>query len=318
MSDERLSGSARRLAEELEEDGVKLDEHERVRDMLLDELDYARRIPMFEGRRPLYGSFSMPPGSNITSAGGIADLVSLDGLSREMARTFADGRSAFVVNLQDQSPMLVCFERPVQYEAELVPLQELTGARIVQRTVVFGQVRLFTEQRVIAWDGQSWSDRPTARALLSALRQYSPDLDPDVAQGLLDLTVHWLSPARVGATIVVHEHGFEWASMDVATKFRAPKLSIKNRRHFPALFASLQQHDLATLVTAEGSVEYLGVGLRSTVEAERNVDSDRGMRHRSAQRFSYDHPSTTIAVVSENGPVTIFRTGRAISLLTGD
>ena len=262
MSDEPLSGSARRLAEELEEDRIKLDEHDSVRDVLLDELDYARRIPMFEGRRPLYGSFSMPPGMSITTADGIADLVPLDGLSRDMARTFADGRSAFVVNRVDESPVLVCFDRPVQYEAELVQLQEVTGARIVQRTLMLGQVRLFAERRVISWDGQSWSDRPTARALLSMLRQCAPDLEPAVAHGLLDLAVHWLSPARVGATIVVHEEGFEWASLDVATKFRAPKLSIRNRRHFPALFASLQQHDLATLVTAEGSVEYLGVGLR--------------------------------------------------------
>ncbi len=314
MTDELLSGSARRLAEELEEDGVKLDEPDSLRGLLLDELDYARRIPMFEGRRPLYGSFSMPAGMSITTADGIADLVPLDGLPREMARTFADGRSAFVVNRQDESPVLVCFDRPVQYEAELVPLQEVTGARIVQRTLIFGQVRLFAERRVISWDGQSWSDRPTAAALMNALQQCAPDLDPAVAHGLLDLAVHWLSPARVGATIVVHEQSFDWTSMDVATKFRAPKLSIKNRRHFPAVFASLQQHDLATLVTAEGSVEYLGVGLRSSAEAERNVDSDRGMRHRSAQRFSYDHPSTTIAVVSENGPVTIFRNGRAISL----
>ena len=51
VSDEQLSGAARRLAEELEEDGIKLEEHDQVRDLLLDELDYARRIPMFEGRR---------------------------------------------------------------------------------------------------------------------------------------------------------------------------------------------------------------------------------------------------------------------------
>jgi DNA integrity scanning protein DisA with diadenylate cyclase activity len=102
--------------------------------------------------------------------------------------------------------------------------------------------------------------------------------------------------------------------MDVATKFHAPKLSITNRQHFPALFASLQQHDLATLVTGDGDVMYLGVGLRSTPEAEAAVDSDRGMRHRSAQRFTYDHPSTTVAVISDNGPVTIFRGGRAIGL----
>jgi Probable sensor domain DACNK len=132
VPEELLSGSAHRLAEELEEDGVKLQEHEWVRDLLLDELDYARRIPMFEGRRPLYGSFSMPPDMSITTAGGIDDLVPLDGLPRSMACTFADGRSAFVVNPHDESPVLVCFDRPVQCEAELVQLQEITGALIVQ------------------------------------------------------------------------------------------------------------------------------------------------------------------------------------------
>jgi DisA bacterial checkpoint controller nucleotide-binding len=301
---ELMSGSARRLAEELDEDGIKLEEDDSVRELLLDELDYARRIPMFEGRRPLYGSFCMPPGMSITDAGGIADLVDLDGLPREMARTFADGRSAFIVNRHEEPPVLVCFDRPVQYEAELVNLQEVTGARIVQRTAVFGQVRLFADRRVVSWDGQNWTDRPTAAALMKALRQAAPDLDPAVGHGMLDLA----------ATIVVHEEGFEWGSMDVATKFHAPKLSIKNRQHFPALFASLQQHDLATLVTGDGSVMYLGVGLRSSPEAEAAVDSDRGMRHRSAQRFSYDHPSTTIAVISDNGPVTIFRNGRAVGL----
>jgi hypothetical protein len=270
---------------------------------------------MFEGRRPIYGSFSMPPGTDIRDAGGIADLIPLEGMPREMARTFADGRSAFVVNHADGPAELVCFDRPVQYEAELVVLQQATGARIVQRSAVFGQVRLFTERRVVSWDGQGWIDRPTAAALLPALLRSAPDLDAGVARGLLDLAVHWLSPARIGATIVVHASAFEWAAMDVATKFHAPRLSLTNRQHYPALFASLQQHDLATLVTGDGRVEYLGVGLRSSEEAERNTDREhRGMRHRSAQRFSYDHPSTTIAVVSENGPVTIFRSGRAISL----
>jgi hypothetical protein len=314
VSDDQLTGSARRLAEELAEDGVQLDEDDGVRALLLDELDYARRIPMFEGRRPLYGSFSMPPGQSIVGARGIADLVPLDGLPRQMARTFADGRSAFVVNHHDEPPALACFDRPVQYEADLVKLQQDTAARIVQRTPLYGQIRLFTDGRVVSWDGRAWSVRPTAAALATALRACAPDLDAAVAQGLLDLAVHWLSPARVGATIVVHELSFDWASMDVSTKFRAPRLSITNRGHYPALFASLQQHDLATLVSADGSVEYLGVGLRASEEAERNVDSDRGMRHCSAQRFSYDHPTTTVAVISDNGPVTIFRAGRALGL----
>jgi hypothetical protein len=313
-----LPGSSRRLAEELAEDGIVLDSDAVMRDLLLTELDYARRIPTFEGRRPLYGSFAMPAGSAIEDAAGIADLVPLDGLPQPMARTFADGRSAFVVHRPDASPVLACFDRPVQYESELVRLQQATGARIVQRTAVLGQVRLFTDRRVISWDGRDWAERPTAAALVTALQAGAPNLDAEVAHGLLDLTVHWLSPARIGATIVVHELGFEWGSLDVATKSRAPRLSLTNRQHFPALFATLTQHDLATLVTADGSVMYLGVGLRSSNEAERSVDSERGMRHRSAQRFSYDHPSTTIAVVSEDGPVTVFRGGHALALVVPD
>ena len=76
-----------------------------------------------------------------------------------MARTFADGRSAFIVNRHEDSPVLVCFDRPVQYEAELVHLQEVTGARIIQRTAVFGQVRLFADRRVDLL-GRPELDRP--------------------------------------------------------------------------------------------------------------------------------------------------------------
>ena len=315
MLDEPLSGSARRLAEELEEDGITLDEHPVLRDVVLDELDYARRSPMFEGRRMTYGSFSMPPGADLAGVAGLADVVTLEGLPRHEARTFADGRAAFLVNHHDAPSELACFDRPIQFEADVVEIQQATGARIVQRTPVLAQVRLFTEGCVVAWNGAAWAQRRTAATLVEAPHTQCPDLEPAVVHGLLDLAVHWLSPGRVGATLVVHEEqGYDLSSLDVATKFHAPALSITNRRHFPALVASLQQHDLATLVTADGSVEYLGVGLRSSPAAEQTVDDSRGMRHRSAQRFSYDHPMATVAVISENGPVTIFRGGQPINL----
>ena len=227
VSDEQLSGSARRLAEELEEDG--------------DQARGARQRPRLAARRArlrpadpdVRGSppavrlvldasrheHHRPPTASPTSCRSTACRARWPAPSPTGAR-----RSSSTATTT--RPVLVCFDRPVQYEAELVQLQEATGARIVQRTAVFGQVRLFTERRVVSWDGQSWTDRPTAAALLTALRHCAPDLDPAVAHGLLDLAVHWLSPARVGATIVVHEEGFEWASMDVATKFHAPKLSI--------------------------------------------------------------------------------------------
>ena len=112
----------------------------------------------------------MPPDMSITTASGIADLVPLDGLPRSMARTFVDGRSAFVVNRHDESPgaRLLRPAGAVRGRAGPAPGGH-RRLRIVQRTPVFGQVRLFTERRVVV-DGQAWTDRPTAGALLTALR----------------------------------------------------------------------------------------------------------------------------------------------------
>jgi DNA integrity scanning protein DisA with diadenylate cyclase activity len=141
----------------------------------------------------------------------------------------------------------------------------------------------------------------------------APELSVDVTLHALELAVHWLSPSRIGATIVLFEDEIPWAALDTATATRAPALSIVNRRHFPALFAALLQRDLATIVDADGAVRKVGVGLRFSADADASVAADRGMRHRSAQRFTYDHPTATAIVVSEDGPVTVFREGVAVS-----
>jgi len=309
-----LPGPARRLSEELDEDGIVISGGDLVRRLVIDELDHARRIPVFEGRRPLYGAFIMHRGRSLAFDADRLDLdmIALDHMDLASARTYADGRSAFLVHQGDGRLALACFDRPIQYEAELVDVQERTGAEIVQRTAVFRAIRLFTHNSVVGWDGRNWNARPTATAVLPALRAGAPDLAPEVARGVLDLAVHWLSPAHIGATLVVYDAVIDWNALDTGTASHTPALSVTNRRHFPALFASLQQHDLAVLVTAEGRVEHLGVGLLSTADADAAVTDGRGMRHRSAQRFSFDQPSATIVVVSEDGPVTIFRRGRPL------
>ena len=38
------------------------------------------------------------------------------------------------------------------------------------------------------------------------------------------------------------------------------------------------------------------------------------MRHRSAARYTWDHDHTIALVVSEDGPVTVFREGRRIQI----
>jgi hypothetical protein len=328
-----LSRADRRLLSEMVDDGVTLDVDYAVRALILDELGYARRPPQFERRTPLYGSMVVPADRSLIAAGELVELIPLEGMPLAAARRFADGRSTFLARGEDGGRVLATFRRNVQYEADMVEVQADTGAYVIQRTPVLGVTRLFTPTATIEWSGYRWTSRPNARAQEALLRPYLPQVRPAVLGGLLELAVHWLSPGRAGATLVVPgAHGDD--GLDVQQSIVAPDLSVTTRHHYPALLAALYQADLATVIDDDGSVRRIGVGLRSTPEADAAVVAQRkpaqgygaeadgegegearswGMRHLSAARYTFDQPGSVAVVVSEDGPVTVFYRGKSLS-----
>jgi hypothetical protein len=307
-----LNRPALRLHAELDDDWVALETDARSLGVVLDELDYSRRPRIFEQRAPLYGAFVVPDDRSLVGAGELVDLVDLDHLSIDSARLFADGRSTYLVRQLDGRLQLACFRRSVQYEADMVEIQDNTGAFIVQRTVM-GVVRLFNSSGTVEWSGYRWSTRPSAGTQFARLKPKLPGLPGPVLGGLLKLALHWLSPGRVGATLVVHRRDDSKDGLDLDHSIAAPALTVTARHHYPALFAALSQSDLAAIIDTSGGVKRVGVGLRSSRAAENAVDDSRGMRHRSAARYTFDHPEAVAVVVSEDGPVTVFHRGRALS-----
>ncbi|HET6952197.1 MAG TPA: DNA integrity scanning protein DisA nucleotide-binding domain protein [Acidimicrobiales bacterium] len=308
----RVSRAAKRLMSELVDDGVALDAEGDLLQLLLDELDYARRPPQFERRIPLYGSIVVPDDRALVAVGELVDLVDMHDLPLAVARRFADGRAAFLARGLDGSTRLACFRRNVQNEADMVEIQDDTGAHLVQRTPVLGVTRLFTPSTTVEWTGYRWTSRPNARTQHARLAHLLPDVPTAVLGGVLELAVHWLSPGRAGATLVLPGDGGE-AGLDLDHSIAAPPLSVTTRHHYPALLAALHQTDLAAIIGADGRVRRIGVGLHTSPTADRTVDSPRGMRHRSAARYTYDQPAAVAVVVSEDGPVTVFHRGRPVS-----
>ncbi len=307
-----LSRAARRLKSELADDGIELDLEPRLLAIVLEEIGYARRPPRFERRIPLYGSMIVPDDRSLISAGELVDLIPLDGTPLPLARRFADGRSSYLAINADGSRRLAAFRRSVQYEADLVEIQADTGVLIVQRTPVQEATRLFTSTATIEWSGYRWTARPNARAQQDRLQAFLPDVAPPVLTGMLELALHWLSPGRVGATLVM-PGPHDGSGLDIENGIAAPALSVTTRHHYPALFAALMQTDLAAVVDGQGHVHHLGVGLNSSPEADAAVGTTRGMRHRSAARYTYDHHDAVAVVVSEDGPVTVFHRGRPLT-----
>ncbi|OWY60206.1 hypothetical protein B7486_70430, partial [cyanobacterium TDX16] len=134
-STEGADRSQQRLREELEDDGIVLTvPDEATAALVVAELDHARRTPMFEGRQPTYGALITPTPESVRSWDGMGvDLVDLPGELDE-ARRYADGRGSYLVRSPDApaSIALACFDRSLLMEAELVRLQEATGALVVQ------------------------------------------------------------------------------------------------------------------------------------------------------------------------------------------
>jgi DNA integrity scanning protein DisA with diadenylate cyclase activity len=306
-----------RLADEFEDDGIELPGDPEFCRLVLEELDHCRRAPMFEGRRPTYGAIILPRGWAVAEdRSGLDaidyDLVPLDD-DHAAGRVYADGRASFLVRSVGGGVALACFSGSMLMEADLVRLQRTTRGAIIQRTPVLDVVRIAIDESMVTWDGRQWHRRPTAIALAEVLVDRVPELDVTVANHVLELAVHWLAPSRIGATIVVHDgEVIDWSSLDTSTAARTPSLSVCDRRHFSAFTTVLRQHDLAVIVDRDGSLRKVAVGLRWTPEAERAVSSDRGMRHRSAQRYSHDHRAATVVVVSEDGPVSVFRSGAVV------
>ncbi|HEX5365635.1 MAG TPA: DNA integrity scanning protein DisA nucleotide-binding domain protein [Acidimicrobiales bacterium] len=308
----QLSRPIKRLLSELKDDGIVIDAHDEILGLLLPELEYARHPQRFERRTPLYGAMVVPHDRALVEAGELVDLVPVEDMPLDVARRFADGRSVFLAVGADGTRMLGCFRRSMQYEADLVEVQSDTGALIVQRTPVLGVTRLFTAAETIEWSGGGWTRRPTARTQQARLAPLLPDIASPVLGGLLELAVHWLSPGRVGAILVVPVTR-DATGLDLEHAVATPDLSVTARHHYPALLAALVQTDLATVVDAAGHPHHMGVGLHWSAEAEQAVDVDGGMRHRSAARYTYDNPDAVAVVVSEDGPVTVFRHGTPLS-----
>ena len=309
-----LTRAHERLREELIDDGIELPGSPEHVAMLLTELEHARRPLIHEGRMPQYGSIVMPSADALHDVPDIVGLIDLD-LPIEQCRMFADGRSAFLVRRPGCPAQLALFRRSVQFEADLVELELATGATIVQRTMM-GVPRLFTPAGVVEWGGSSWRVRTSAREYLPIVERAVPEAPREVLAGLLDLASHWLSPSRIGATFLLDldprphdDHG-----QDHSAALSSPDLSVAVRAHYAAMYSVLAQTDLATLVAVDGAVTWFGVGLRSSEASEAAVTLDAGMRHRSAARYTWDHHHTVAFVVSEDGPVTLFRRGRNIAV----
>jgi len=96
-----------------------------------------------------------------------------------------------------------------------------------------------------------------------------------------------------------------------------PALRIREAYQLAPLRHALAQIDGAAVFDRNGVLRHLGVRLVPSTEAEQTVEALRGTRHTSGRRYSYDDPTATVVIVSEDGPVTVLRNGELLGRSAG-
>jgi len=306
-----------RLADELVESGLPRSGEPLVFDLVVEEADQALRPPVHERRVPSSGSIVSPTTDSSTwaEATGLT-IIRTPVLGRSLAdaRLFADGLSSWLVRRPGDDNEWLMFDRPAGSERDLVVLSATLGAAIVQRHPS-GTVRLVGGFGVLRTEGFRWHNEPPVEALLSEVAD--PELTgSDVTKALLEFAVHDLGARGIGALLILRSGVIQGPAIE--ERFPVPPtLTVGTPFHLAPLRHALSQVDGAAVFDHDGNLCQLGVRLVPSLEAEDRVDPLGGTRHTSARRYSYDDPSALVVVISEDGPVTVFREGKVLGRSPG-
>ncbi|MGE0795839.1 MAG: hypothetical protein AB7O29_10950 [Acidimicrobiia bacterium] len=308
-----MTGRLRRLAEDLEENGLRREGTDAFHEMLVTEIDRALRPPVHERRVSSSGTIIGPRSDPATwAAGTLLDITRapLGEQPLEAARRYADGLSSWLVRHTDHHNEWMVFDRPAGSERDLVVLADVLGATVVQRHPA-GSVRVVGPFGVLRWEGHRWHLEPPLRGLVAAVTAGPAPGDPAVLGALLEFAVHDLGSLGIGALLVYRPDDGPGPPVEERLP-TPPALQILRPFHLAPLRHALTQVDGAAVFDAGGVLRRLGVRLVPSPIAEATVEPLGGTRHTSGRRYSRDDPLATVIAVSEDGPVSVLRDGELL------
>src|SRR5438105_8015830 len=160
----------RRLSEELEESGLRLDGTNTSRELLVQEIDRALRPEVHERRIASSGSILEAKSDPAMWAAGTQLDITRGPVDQPLsdARRFADGISSWILRRTDGTDEWVVFDRPAGSERDLVVLANVFDATIVQRHPA-GSVRVVGSFGVLRWGGYGWHHEPPVGSWIDAV-----------------------------------------------------------------------------------------------------------------------------------------------------
>jgi Probable sensor domain DACNK/DisA bacterial checkpoint controller nucleotide-binding len=307
------AGRRRRLAEELEETGLRPRGSEAFREMVVEEIDHALRPTVHEGRVASSGTFLEPRSEPATWAPGTQLDITRTPVGQQplsVVRRYADGLASWILRRTDGINEWMLFDRPAGSERDLVVMAAVFDATLVQRHPA-GSVRVVGSFGVLRWEGFSWHLEPPVDSWIDVVAACPLYGDPEVLRAILEFAVHDLGSMRIGSLLIYRPDPAPGPAVEERLP-TPPPLQIRTPAHLAPLRHALAQIDGAAIFDTDGVLRLLGVRLVPSQQAEATVEAFGGTRHTSGRRYSHDDPLATVIAVSEDGPVSVLRNGAVL------
>jgi len=278
----------------------------------LNELEYAVRPQVHEGRLPHYGAILTTAEPDISGW----TWIRMNEHDGDLGRKIADGIRSFTVFVNGKFVGVLTSDHGGMDEGSLVQLIQtaLDGGAVITADAS-GVVRIIYPNGVAVHRNRRWREKPMVDAVMSLTDDFVPFSLREKLKEILSFAYHTLSPRHIGATIVwclEQPTTAESQAMQPAVDLSHLNLEIGNDAHRSSLRHLLAQTDGATIVQPDGKVVGIGAHLKVSTDSTKFIAASAGTRHTSARRFSFDCPSAIVATVSSDGPVTLFSDGVSV------
>jgi hypothetical protein len=286
-----------------------LDEFRRLKPLLAPEVHRCFSPSVHEGQRRPYGVV-VARYDDPNDFGTLHTIANDEGL-----RAAADGVNAIVYIVKDQPLRLLRLSQPLDSQDGACRLADCLEG-VVARVDRDGRIWIASPKAVTTIDHLNGWTRPPIGDILPTLNRLLPDVDSTTLDGFARLSYSYLSPRKVGTTLLLSLTQQQSSNHQTpGTPVTDLGLNIRRVADWPLIEHELRHCDGAAVVSFDGLLLKKGVILNPTQASQESVKTDAGTRHNSAARHTYDRPDLLAAVVSSDGPVTIFSDGARASTL---
>lgn len=223
--------------------------------------------------------------------------------------SYCDGKRTFGFSTTSRNDFKTVIFQSEMSDIDLLRLCNNEQTCIINRKG--NTLKIYFNNTIYICENRVWKVLEKIDTQLTEIKKHYNAVDTDLVRKLLTYSFHNLSTNKIGATIIY------WLDDDFSSTYATLPdsmcLDFNNENHQEIIKQYLRNNDGAIVINQNGKIIGGKAHLSFSDDSKSFIQiQDKGTRHNSAARFSFDNSKAIVITVSEDGPVSVFSEGQNI------